>query len=499
MSLKKNSKVAVIGSGISSLTYAYFLSRLRPDVKITVFEETDRPSGYIKSHHHEYQDESIVLQKGPRTLRSISPGTLIILDLVKNLGLQDEVKYIKSSDVSNKKWLVSKNGKDLIQLPNSFNSFVKFYLNDFIDLTKIFWSVFKEPFVAKKSHSNDESIHEFFSRRFTPLVTNKFLSAVYRGIYAGDVKELSVDSVMPTVTKLEQEYGSIIKAAFMKSSNEPLLSQSLLNYGSAFEVKESEFLSTKDKLKNVPMLAFSKGLASFTLGLHNYLDNLSNVSFKLNNPVNSIIPKDNRFLINHNEEFDYIRSSINSNNLLQILNVSKPQFNLNYVDIYMVNVYTPRNDLKINGFGYLVPQIAENKEELLGCIFDSDIEKNSSYLYTDQKSIDKPYTKLTLMFGGHQWFGKNIPSDEEMLKRTHQVLKRHLGITVQHTDIIDHTYIPKCIPQFEKEYKTKKEEFHKWLISEYNGQIIQGGMSFGDGCGVPDVVMNSFNDAYDCK
>jgi oxygen-dependent protoporphyrinogen oxidase len=246
------------------------------------------------------------------------------------------------------------------------------------------------------------------------------------------------------------------------------------------------------------MLAFSKGLASFTHGLFNEINRIPNVTFNLNTPVKVITNHSQEIVINDDERFDHIRSTINSNKLLEILGTSKPEFHLKYVDIYMVNIFTPRNDLKISGFGYLVPQAAENKEELLGCIFDSDIEKNSKFLYSkgNNPGPQQEYTKLTLMFGGHQWLGKQRPNDEEMLDRVHSVLQKHLGMSLQDTDVIDHTFIPQCIPQFEKEYVKQKEEFHKWLKSEYAGRITHGGMSYGDGCGVPDVVMNSFIDAH---
>ena len=103
--LLANAKVAVVGGGVSGLTFAYFLSKLRPDIKVTIYESKDRCGGWI--HSDLIQDrhgDTVMVEKGPRTLRGVSDGTVLIVETLRDLGKEDVVQYIASDSDANKKW-----------------------------------------------------------------------------------------------------------------------------------------------------------------------------------------------------------------------------------------------------------------------------------------------------------------------------------------------------------------------------------------------------------
>lgn len=53
-------------------------------------------------------------------------------------------------------------------------------------------SIFKEPLVERNTTLKDESIHSFISRRLGVHVAENLVSAMVHGIYAGDIKKLSI-------------------------------------------------------------------------------------------------------------------------------------------------------------------------------------------------------------------------------------------------------------------------------------------------------------------
>lgn len=67
----------------------------------------------------------------------------------------------------------------------------------------------------------DESVGSFLSRRFGPPIADNLASAILHGIYAGDVYELSVRSIMPYLWKTESRHQSIIKGAWNRAFGGP--------------------------------------------------------------------------------------------------------------------------------------------------------------------------------------------------------------------------------------------------------------------------------------
>ena len=58
----------------------------------------------------------------------------------------------------------------------------------------------------------DESVGSFLSRRLgSPTVANNLVSAIFHGIYAGNIYQLSARSLLPYLWQYEGHYGSITK------------------------------------------------------------------------------------------------------------------------------------------------------------------------------------------------------------------------------------------------------------------------------------------------
>lgn len=77
-----NANIAVLGSGVTGLTTAYYLTQFAPNMKVTIYEGSDRLGGWLQSKHIDVRGGQVVFEQGPRTLRPISPAGLVTLNLV---------------------------------------------------------------------------------------------------------------------------------------------------------------------------------------------------------------------------------------------------------------------------------------------------------------------------------------------------------------------------------------------------------------------------------
>lgn len=96
----------------------------------------------------------------------------------------------------------------------------------------LFRSIFNEPRQPSRPDDLvDESVGSFLSRRLgSSLVPDNIVSAVYHGIYAGDIYQLSARSLLPVAWELEGRYGTLAKAYWAQLRGKgalPLLEEDL--------------------------------------------------------------------------------------------------------------------------------------------------------------------------------------------------------------------------------------------------------------------------------
>jgi len=538
-----NGKVAVLGAGISGLSFSYFLHKLRPDVSIEIFERKLEVGGWIKTQRLATPNGEIVMEKGPRTLRGVSSGTLLIVDMLKNLKLENEVQVLSKSSVANKKYLLNQDRK-LIQVPDGIFSVGRFLAESGLMEMRFFWGILKEPFVKKRGdkvesgdesvkstdklvQSTDESIESFFLRRFgNKILTSKVLSAILHGVYAGDVAKLSVNSILPQLPQMEKESGSIVRSVMNKvfTKKAPLKLPSELEYYEATISPQAHLADLSKDLKKYPMMKLASGLQKFPLELAKFLKSTGKVKIHTDVVLLTVDVSGEIVLDTGVYKFDHIHSTIPAFELAKVLSGSQDISNLlntvKYADIFLVNVYSPSGKLipqGKNGFGFLVPkhEISSNPDCLLGVIYDSDVEKHVSSLFSTEtnKLQGKPYHKITLMMGGHYYNDMSTPSASVNLKIVKKVLQEHCGIDAstnliirdeasmpekllkmgENDIVISYNYHEKCIPQYNVGYGETKDKMGKFL--EVQPKISLGGMAFGLGVGVPDCVVDGLKGA----
>lgn len=273
-------QIAVLGAGLSGLSVAFHLSRsLRassgsrgPAASIVLVEASGRVGGWARS----LRDGDFLFEEGPRTLRpqgagratldlvrsprrevpdgyetarKIEPGIasdkLTPIMQVKELALQDKVVRVpKSSPAAKSRFLYLNDS--LHELPRSFLSLIK----PSVVTDGMLATILREPFVPPTSLP-DESIDAFITRRFSAKVAQNLVSAVVRGIYAGDSRELSVRSCFPSLWLAEQKHGSVLKGMAYDS----------LFGKSPDRNSDDEFI---DSFKTTSVYSFTEGLQTLS-------------------------------------------------------------------------------------------------------------------------------------------------------------------------------------------------------------------------------------------
>jgi len=425
--------VAILGGGISGLSAAYYFACLSPKTRITLFESSSRLGGWIQTQ----TVNGVKFELGPRTLRPEKN----VVELLKKLDLQDQiVKISKSHPAAQNRfiWYKDRLGK----LPHSLPSII---LNYRMPVLAGLASVFLEPFKSR-SNLEDESLHDFISRRFDPRIARNLFSAVIGGIYAGDTTKLSARSTLPSLWNYEREKGSVIRG----------------------------ILGGKTKkipgFEDVSIFAFKNGMQTLPDRLVEVLNDISTIEIKTGTEVERI--SKSSFRINVNDQgFSHVVSALPCFSQSRLI----PYFpHLATVSVHVVNLYySTENLVPVDGFGYLVPSSEPNPECLLGVIFDSAIFPGG--------------TKLTIMMGGYHYDSiDQIPDEDQVTKISLAIIKKHLGIKLK-PEIINISYHKDCIPQYNVGHWKKIKEAHDNILEKYDGKLSVIGNSV-TGVGINDCI-----------
>jgi len=177
----------ILGGGISGLSAAWFLSRKHPNAKITLLEKENRLGGWIQTT----RQNGYLFEKGPRTFPlGRSP---FLLALIRDLGLE----IIHSDPAASKRYLWH---KGRLRSAGSF-------------LPRLIPYLIRELFIPPAT-CDDESIYDFAARRFSPKIAQTLFDPLTLGIYAGDIRKLSIRSCFPKLFEWERTKGSVVRGLF---------------------------------------------------------------------------------------------------------------------------------------------------------------------------------------------------------------------------------------------------------------------------------------------
>ncbi len=198
-------RIAVVGGGIAGLAAAF---RLREEMRaaglsgeLVIYEQADVCGGATRTEHV----DGFTLDRGPNGWLSNEPLTV---RLIGELGLTDEV--VRSNDAARHRFIYTR-GK-LQRLPDSPGRFLASGLLRPREKVR----VLGEFFTPRRSDDADETIYDFGCRRLGRGFAETMLDPMVSGIFAGNVRELSLPATFPKMRSMELEHGGLFKALIAK-------------------------------------------------------------------------------------------------------------------------------------------------------------------------------------------------------------------------------------------------------------------------------------------
>lgn len=190
----------IIGGGISGLSAAYYLSKA--GVHPTLLERAPRTGGVIQT----IIEQGCILEEGPDGFMAAKPWAM---NLIKELGLADQI--IGSNDHSRVTYIV-RHGK-LIPMPEGLMMMVPTKILPLVETRLLSWGakirmgleIFRQP----HGRQPDRSIYEFLNDHYGEEVIDYLAEPLLAGVYGGDPRDMSVNSVLARFVEIEAKYGSL--------------------------------------------------------------------------------------------------------------------------------------------------------------------------------------------------------------------------------------------------------------------------------------------------
>lgn len=194
--------VAVVGAGVAGLAAAWALARA--GVRVTVLERSRRVGGLVES---ERPAPGVLIEHGPDGLLAGKPGGLPVL---RALGLAGRI--VRGGRAPRRALVLTERG--LLPMPAGLFAFQRRALPAMLR-TPLLSPAAKlrlllEPFARRAR--NDETVAEFFDRRFGLEVRERLVAPMLRGLYGVAPEAIAMRAAFPVLASFEERYRSIALA-----------------------------------------------------------------------------------------------------------------------------------------------------------------------------------------------------------------------------------------------------------------------------------------------
>ena len=432
-------KVAILGAGITGLSFAYYFKKYHSNIDFVILEESGRTGGLVFSE----KKEGLIFEWGPRGIRPKGKGQAV-LELVEELGLWDDLVF--ANDKARKRYLYH-DGK-LQVLPYSLKSLL------FSPYLKLLIKAIYKDFRAVK-HDGDETIADFVDRHFGVEFRNLFFDSMVSGIWAGDVEKMSVSATLPLLKELEGKKGSVIKALF----------------GNRSKVVDSKQYSKE--ITSKALFSFKEGVQTIVEALRDNLQdhieyNVQIDRINFSDQVEVVVQGESRFV-------DELVSTIPAHKISVYMepNLSSVLNSIHYSPVALLNMKLAKSELDFDGFGFLVP--SKENSVVLGMVANSN---------TFPEHASDACIVNTVMMGGDRYSVEQLKSlnlKEESGAFLEQVFGKKLTVELEALELIE-----KAIPQYELGHLDKVMQIEQ--LSPNNLTLLGNYMY---GVSLIDIVLKS--------
>jgi oxygen-dependent protoporphyrinogen oxidase len=213
----KKRKIAVVGGGITGLAAAYYLQKEAREkgypLEVVLIEASHRLGGKIQT----LRKDGFIIERGPDSFLARKKSFGI---LAEDLGIDDQLV----SNATGQAYVLV--GDELHPIPGGSVMGIPTQIAPFVTSGLFSWSgKFRAAwdFVLPKSAVvGDQSLGQFFRRRFGGEVVENLIEPLLSGIYAGDIDKLSLQSTFPQFHELEQKHRSLIYGMKKTTPKQPV-------------------------------------------------------------------------------------------------------------------------------------------------------------------------------------------------------------------------------------------------------------------------------------
>ncbi|WP_339223997.1 protoporphyrinogen oxidase [Paenibacillus sp. FSL H8-0332] len=455
-------KVVIIGGGLSGLSAAYYIRKFYREAgtqpEITLIEKDKVLGGKIETLHR----DGFVIEKGPDSFLARKTA---MVDLARELELDHE---LVSTNPNAKKTYILQRGKLhpmpaglVLGIPTELKPFLKSGLVSFGGKMRAMMDFVIPP----RRSSEDESLGDLIERRLGTEVLENMTEPLLAGIYAGDMRKISLQATFPQFGEVERQYGSLIRG--MTTGRKPV--------------------ETHTGTKKSAFLTFRQGLQSL---VHALIHELQDVRQLTGTGAKSIrvlggagssgtlryeVELDNGELLQADDIYVTVQNFAAAELLRPHVDVSALDA-VNYVSVANVVLAFTRQDIvtEYDGSGFLVPR--KEGRNITACTWTS-----TKWLHTspDDKVLLRCYV-------GRSGDEQNVElPDEALAELVRKDLKEIMGITAAplFTEI---TRLRSSMPQYPVGHPGRIAGLRSELA-----QQLPGVYAFGagyDGIGMPDCI-----------
>jgi oxygen-dependent protoporphyrinogen oxidase len=213
---------AIIGGGIAGLAAAYELELARKRgsaIDWQLHEASGRLGGILETTCIDTPDGTFILEGGPDAWVTDKPWAR---ELACELGLEDQI--IACNEAAKKTYVLldgvlqAMPPRMRMMVPEDLATLQGSAL--FTDSARTAYATELERAAELKASApqEDESVASFVRRHFGEEVLAKIGAPLLSGVFGGDVETLSVRAVMPAFVAMEREHGSLIAALQAKAA-----------------------------------------------------------------------------------------------------------------------------------------------------------------------------------------------------------------------------------------------------------------------------------------
>ena len=391
--------IVIIGAGISGLSLAYYLEKQhKPYILLELESSKGKEGGYMQS----IRDKEYLFELGPNSLLCDAA----LLNLIEALGISS--KIVEANNVSKNRYVFKQGHYQ--KLPSSPLSLI--FNNFFSWKTKL--QIFRESSVNTKTFP-EETLSEFFTRRFGKEVVEYAIDPFVSGIYAGNSEELLVAHTFPSLVEMEKQYGSVLKGLKKNKS-----------------VERKKTISFADGIQTLPQALASQVKITYSQrGVEQVQKNADGL-WQVITAEQSYQAKQVVIATSAFQAAEWFRSS------LPLFGESLTK--IHYVPMIAIHTVYYKQDLSkiLSGFGALHP--SSEKLFTLGHIWSSSVFsgrcKDNEVLFTS-------------FVGGSKGYEKTLLEDHQIMAKVQKEIRELYGVSTLPV-LQKITRWDKAIPQYDK-------------------------------------------------